>query len=268
MTKLSAMRWPGGKSANSPTGTGAWIARHLPVRELYAEVYGGMTGILLQRPRSRFEVVNDLDGRITNWWNVVRDDALELARLVEDTPRGRPQFDWALASQYDEGLPPIRRALAFTVVNLQSGSTPGVYGNDLRVIPDWRRGLPESLPQLKRRMKDVRIERRPALDLLREYAAREDSVVYVDPPYRNTAGFNGLYGHADENDLAELPDVLASMKGAVAISGYDDHWDELGWERREYRTYTPIAARKGKETGSRVEVLWTNFTPDAQMELA
>lgn len=58
-----------------------------------------------------------------------------------------------------------------------------------------------------------------------------------------------------------LPAVLRECVGRVAISGYGEEWDGLGWHRQEKRTMRGIY--RGTEIGStyspRTEVLWTNY---------
>ena len=71
-------------------------------------------------------------------------------------------------------------------------------------------------------------------------------MVYVDPPYDNTIGTEGAYRHGVDRDA--LLDVLRVQRGRVAISGYGDEWDALGWERHEYETVSLLgdpAAKKG-----------------------
>ena len=70
--RLMAMQWWGGKAATRPGGSNRWIRSRLPVRSAYVEPFAGMLGVLLARPRVSVEVVNDLDGRVVNWWTQVR----------------------------------------------------------------------------------------------------------------------------------------------------------------------------------------------------
>lgn len=88
-------------------------------------------------------------------------------------------------------------------------------------------------------------------------------LTYVDPPYANTVGTAGAYAH--DVDRGALGEVLRVQRGRVAISGYGDEWDHLGWERHERRTNTSLGDLHANTP--RVEALWTNFRPTSQDRL-
>ena len=114
---LSAIPYYGGKSANA-RGTCQWINTLLPNERdyLYHEPFFGMGGVLLSRQPAKFEIVNDLNDRLINWWRIVRDNPLELGYLIERTPRSRKEYEWSLENLDNLNLSPLRRALAFFVV--------------------------------------------------------------------------------------------------------------------------------------------------------
>ena len=74
--RLRALGWVGGKSPFGAHKTGQWIASLLPpvgTTYTYIEPFAGMLGVMLQRPKHRREIANDLDGDLVNWWRAVRD---------------------------------------------------------------------------------------------------------------------------------------------------------------------------------------------------
>ena len=93
-----------------------------------------------------------------------------------------------------------------------------------------------------------------ACELLERVAGEAGAVIYVDPPYPSV---KPLYG--SEPDWTRLRAALAAQRGAVAVSGYGDEWDALGWRRVERRTTTQI----GASVDHRVEVLWANYDATA-----
>lgn len=250
---MRTLRYYGGKS---PLRTGRWVASLLPVRKSYVEPFAGMLGVLLSRGKSRFEVANDLDGRIVEWWRVVRDDSEELARRLALTPYSKTVFDEA----YEQLDSAVGVDLAWCVsVVLGQGYTASLEHSGWRAAAEanyqslgrsWAT-LPDSLCWLSWRLQDVMLECRDALELLGGWVCHDDCVVYCDPPYRGL----GLYG-ADV-DLEEMADVLRGCKADVAVSGYVScGWDELlGWDRHDHETFTSL----GRGGEPRVECLWTNF---------
>ena len=109
------------------------------------------------------------------------------------------------------------------------------------------------------RIKDVFIENCCAVELLDRLKKHSHAIIYCDPPYIGEANIDP-YGDVFLN-LDDFRDVLKKQKGRVAVSGYGDVWDDLGWERHEFKTYYTPVARKGVDRiESRTEVLWTNYS--------
>ena len=76
----------GGKTKLAPA-----IAALLPEHGHYVEPFAGSLAVLLAKPPSRMETVNDLDGALVNFWRVLRDRPLELARACALTPHSRAE---------------------------------------------------------------------------------------------------------------------------------------------------------------------------------
>ena len=259
---LRSLSYTGGKSPLSPRRTGKWIASLLPPADLYAEPFFGMGGVLLARPKAVVEIVNDLDDRVYNWWTVVRDSPCELQRLIALTPKARRTHEWAMAAMDDPAESPIRRALAFTFVCQTALATQGSFAlsYDSGRERGWRANLDASLVALAERMRNVQLEHGDACALLERLAIEEGGVVYCDPPYADTVGYNGAYRHVDDRE--RLTAALLAQRSACAVSGYGTEWDHLGWERHEYRTYVSVGA--SATSSPRTEVLWTSFPATRQ----
>ncbi len=87
-----ALRYHGGKYRLAP-----WITAHLPAHRIYVEPYAGSASVLLAKPRSFAEVINDLDSNVVTLFRVLRDPvaSAELARVVRLTPFSREEFEAA-----------------------------------------------------------------------------------------------------------------------------------------------------------------------------
>lgn len=249
---------------------GRWITSLIPwdYDTTYVEPFAGMLGILLGRQPVRGEIVNDLDGNLYNWWCVVRDEPDELSRLISATPRSRQ----GLADAYKivdnpSNAPPVRRALALHVVLEQ-----GIYRR-MDSKPTWNiRVKPSGVRQdliwtgaeiypLACRLRHVQIENRDALDVLERVCEESDAVVYCDPPYptADTTPYRER-----KFDIKRMADKVSNAKATVAISGYNDEWDMLGWERREHSINTATIHGREVRKCERTEVLWTNYAPPNQ----
>ena len=272
---LSGATWFGGKNLNASSGIGRWVFDLLPAWEKnqsYIEPFCGMLGILLARRPCDNEVVNDLDERIVNFWIVVRDTPEEFLYLISNTPWAETVFAWAEKAQWDTAEEPLKRALAFLIVcSSHHARKEFIWGT----VPSsgGRFGAERRRPwdKLSERLRDVTILQTDALDILKKTANEKDAVVYCDPPYRGTKSDTYSEEASIAPDIDEMVELLQIQEGKVAISGYGDEWDILGWEKHERETYTPLGTTKvaNQKVSGRTESLWCNYSAvhQAAMEL-
>ncbi|MEQ8667582.1 MAG: DNA adenine methylase [Pirellulales bacterium] len=263
------LAWHGGKKLQAP-----WIIEQMPDHRVYVEPYGGMANVLLKKQPSEVEIYNDLDGRIVNLFQVIRDrDSLAKLQLkCELTPYSRRQFT-DFCSQ-PEPTDPIERAHWFLVRGRQArgglGSsklTPSAWATSTRS----RRKMPEpvskylsaidGLEPLAARFREVLIEEMPAIDLIKKYD-KPDVLFYCDPPYpaaTRSGGRTQAYAHElTDEDHRQLLAILRACQGKVMISSYPSeiYEQELhDWRRVE----KPAKAQMSNSGNARTEVLWLNF---------
>lgn len=256
MSVLESMAYFGGKAG----GVGTWIAGLLPYRHVYVEPFAGMGKVLLKRPPSRIEILNDRDDDLMTWWRIVRDPGtnLQLCELIARTPHARSEFYRARRDLPDRDRDPVLRALDVTIILQQA------FQHSLRTHrTGWRRSfstriqpptlIAARIEALCDRLRDVQLECTPAAELLTRTRTVADAVIYCDPPYWKAA----RYRHQlDLDERAELVPLLQAQAGIVAVSGYGDEWDDLGWRRLEHATITSMVKRRDMKR--RTEVLWIN----------
>lgn len=249
---MHALRYYGGKVL----GTGEWIAGMLPYRKGYVEPFAGMLGVLLKRRPCELEMVNDLNGYITNWWEVVRDRPEDLVDMLAMTPDSEIQFnkvketDWELMDE-------VWRAWALTVVLVQGMSakpvrTQAYYGRRFSHGGIRNESICERIMMLRGRIVNLAVYNMDAIEMLDRLAKYEDHVIYCDPPYATTR--NAAYGCDVDKD--EFIKVLKKQKSIVGVSGYEGDWDELGWV---YDTRTRKSKVDSFRSAERVEAFYRNF---------
>lgn len=247
------LRYPGSKARLA-----RWIVEQFPPHECYLEPFAGSAVVLFAKPRSPVEMLNDLDGRVCNFFKVLRDRPEELARAAELTPWARSEYE---QSQEDEG-DELERARRFLVRCWQgfNGSTSDDGGwlklcrsaGQTLEFTRWPT-LPERIKATAARLRGVQLENRTALEVIR-WANDRDALLYCDPPYC-TGGSRYLYT-MDEEAHESLLDALCDHKGPVFLSAYDSALYESrlkGWHRLSHR-------RPVLESSVRTEVLWLNPT--------
>lgn len=259
---LSAMGYLGGKAGTSSSSqTGPWINSKIPWNkdDTYLEPFAGMLGVLLQRKRCMSEIINDLDSRVINWWRVVRDQPEEFARAIRLTPYSREEYKWA-KEVVDTEESSLKRALAFTVLTHPVLNGWGITINGHK--RDWRNDLHNRIHLLEKRLSRVQLENKDACELIERVVDEPSVVMYVDPPYKDTTGTKGGYRY--DVNRERLTALLEAMKGKVAISGYGEEWEHLGWHRHEYDT---VSKRDPSTVSKRTEVLWCNYDDYGQERL-
>ena len=275
------LKWHGGKSYLAPKIV-ALMPRHLHYVEPFA---GGLAVLLARDPgdprlwlsdtgshRGVSEVVNDLDGQLTNFWRVLQHEDLfaRFRRQVEAVPFSRQEWQDAHDHPHD-GADPVADAVAFFVKcrqsrsGLRNGFSPltrnrtrrGMNGN----ASEWLSAV-EGLPAIHDRLRRVVVENVPAVDLIH----REDgpsTLFYCDPPYlHQTRTARKAYGlfEMTETQHQELLHVLRQVKGKVMLSGYPSAlYDQTlaGWTRHAFDL--PNQASGAKLKDRETEVLWCSF---------
>ena len=263
--ELRGMSFTGGKSYYNKSGLNKWIRGILPndTEVLYVEPFAGMLGILLTRPPSKMEIVNDLNSHVVNWWHWVKVKPKKMSWHLKMTPRSRKVYNEARERLITKGYSDtFQDAIDFTICILQSARSSMKSAFYLDYNPaynfgrDWRKGVDKRLMFLSERMRYVQFEHDDAVRLLSKVANRPDTVIYCDPPYYTTSDNN----HFEHNiDVDELTAVLLRQQGWVAISGYGDEWDHLNWEKHVKDSHLFLI---GGEVRPNQEILWTNYIPE------
>lgn len=242
-----------------------WIIGFMPKHEGYCEPFFGSGAVFFNKPKSRIETINDLDGSVVRFFKTCRERPDELAEALSLTPWSREEF---LLSDFGEDNPDdieAARQLAvrcWMTFGARTHCKTGWRHTTARCRgggPDnpklWRR-MPEVVRQVADRLLDAQIENRPGVEVIRINNG-SDVLIYADPPYiKATRTLNGdQYRHEmTDAEHVELLEALTAHQGMVLLSGYDCelYRDMLpGWE---FVTRN-VAAERGTK---RTECLWMN----------
>lgn len=254
------VRYTGGKWNLAP-----WIISHFPPHACYVEPFCGGASVLFRKQPSITEVINDLNGEVINFFDVLRERSDELIRAIELTPYSRAELNRAKLWATD----PLERARRFYVRSLQAFSSGGgaratawrIQMNDPSLVNRWNKT--SHLWTTAHRLKMVQLECDTAEAIIDRFDT-PNTLFYVDPPYvHSTRTDSDDYRFEMDNASHEtLATQLKNIEGMVLLSGYNsDLYRDLylGWEMVSIETDT---IQKTKRT----ECLWIN--PAAQQKQA
>jgi DNA adenine methylase len=285
-TVTPPLKWHGGKHYMAQR-----VLDRMPQHLHYVEPYFGGGQVLFARDpmdpkyfwpgktsdgrpaRGVSEVANDLHRHLMNFYAVLRDPD-GFARLKHRLDLTLfSESEWEAARDLLAGANgvPVERAAALFILCRQSLSgrmdahAPTVRtrlrGGRNDGVNGWWTAV-DGLEAVHRRLQNVRVLCRPALDVVRS----EDTpatLFYLDPPYlHETRTARQAYGRFEmtEADHRELLDTVRGCKGKVILSGYpSEMYDRAlaSWNR--HTVNLPNNAAGGKTKGRELECLWCNF---------
>ncbi len=261
----------GGKTTLAPQ-----IAALLPAHRHYVEPYAGSLAVLLVKPPSVMETVNDLDEKVVTFWRVLRERPDELIRACRLTPHSRVEYDQAIDLDATGELEVARQVW----IKLAQGRTGRLVRSGWRHyvdpsatsvgMPAYLDGYVDRMAPAVERLHRVTLECRPALDLIDRYGVCPDVLLYVDPPYLgSTRAQDNAYRHEMRTDgeHRELAKALHNCRASVVLSGYASDLYDRELYADWYRHTMVAGTGQAGAWSNRTEVLWSNRPIGAQPSL-
>lgn len=236
------------------------------------EPFGGGMNILLNRDPSPIEVYNDLNGRIVNLFKVLREKPLQFLSLIYLTPCAREEYEKCYNEEFSENTDSdLEKARRVLTIITQSMSGRGLqnrkvgWGHSISSSNQAKRwaNILIKLILVTNRVKDIQIENRSAIDVIKCYDT-ENTLFYCDPPYvlSTRSGKDYEFEMTDE-EHTHLSELLHQVKGKVALSGYNcELMEELYFDWRCVKTVVNCPSSKSKNREKkpmREECLWMNY---------
>lgn len=257
------MKYPGSK-----WNIAGQLVNMIPPHHSYVELFFGSGAVLFNKTASDIETINDLDSEVTNLFRCIQKDPECLARLVMTTPFSREVYDDQFEQNIEKTvhIDDFQRAAGFLIKCWQGhgfrtngykvGWKNDVVGRERAyALWNWYR-LPEWIIDIAERLRQVQIENRPALEVIKRF--NHDGVfMYIDPPYLLGTRAGKQYKHEmTDEDHEEMLKELLQSKAKIMISGYESEMynDYLkDWNKKTFDS----CAEHGKP---RKEVVWMNYS--------
>lgn len=229
------------------TGIGAKnkLARRMielmPEHKIYIEPFGNTASVLLQKPKVSKEIYNDIDGNVTNFFLVLRDNPIGLYNACSSLPYSEElYFEFVKA---DVPTNPMEKAVRFFYLN-----RCGFLGHQsigFRTFSTDRNHARfyyqecERFFAISNRLKNVEILNKNYKKVILKYKDNLDAFFMCDPPYYDgTDYYETKFSLADHSTLAHK---LAEIKGKVMVchsKNYQIHklYKGLGFRHESIRT--------------------------------
>lgn len=162
------------------------IVSHLPPHGHYVEPFAGSLSVLLAKPPSRMETVNDIDRNLMVFWRVLRDQPDDLALKMALTPHSRAEFLACRDLDVDDDVERARRVWVMLTQSRSNTMRPTGwrhYQNPTRStfsMPGYLAAYVDRVPDAVERLRNVSLECRPAFDVIADYGRHPDVLLYCD----------------------------------------------------------------------------------------
>ncbi len=223
------LRWAGGKTRLLPD-----ILPLIRPHRLYVEAFAGGLAVLLAKPPSPAEVVNDINGELVNLYRHAQFHLEALIREVEFTLISRSE----LASLIEQpGVTGLQRAARYLLRNRMSFGGGGTSFAVSKTGQPSREGVLELLRQFNRRMDKVSVENLPFERLFTNYDGPE-TCWFLDPPY--SVGKIEAYDAWTDATMTAFAERVHALEGDYIVTVNDCPHNRRLFERDEVK---PLVTR-------------------------
>ncbi len=229
---IPIVRWAGGKSRLLGK-----ILPRIPRHRTYVEPFAGGLAVLLAKPRSPVEVINDLNGDLVSLYRCAQWHLDALCAEIEFLVMSRRNVADLVAQP---GLTELQRAARFLVLNRASFGGAGKNFAVSKVSPPpSRANVVQLLRSLNARLDKVAIENVTYDRILKLYDSA-DTFFFLDPPY--LASTAGHYAGWDQVQMQTFADHVLALRGAWLVTV-----DDSEFTRHAFRgcQISPVRTRNG-----------------------
>ena len=237
------------------------IQKYFPEHKIYIEPFFGAGGMFFNKPKAKYNIVNDLDSDVFNLFQVVMNQREELEKAFYMMPIHSDLLDYWKENQEVDS---IQKALRLLLI---SNFTYMGTGNVLRFGTDnTKHSFEKNIDKTFEIIKDVKFINKDFKSFFKTIMFSDsdvnpkDTLIYCDPPYINSA--EDLYKCFTETDSNDLFDSLEETKCKFAMSEFD-HPFILDQAEKRCLNIIYIGERQNLKN-RRIEVLITNYKNNQQ----
>ncbi len=234
------------------------IQKYFPPHKIYIEPFFGAGGMFFNKPKVKYNIVNDLDSDVFNLFQVVMNQKEELEKAFYMMPIHSDLLEYWKKNQESE---PIKKALRFLFLSnltLFGGGDAIRTGTENPKTPFF-----DNIDIVFNKLYNVQFLNCDFKRLFVEARINDvnDGFIYCDPPYLET---NDNYSHSfTETDSHDLFNSLQETKCKFAMSEFD-HAFILDQAKQRGLNVHIIGERQNLKN-RRTEILVTNYRKEATL---
>ena len=228
----SPIKWKGGKS-----GSVKAILPLIPEHKTYVEPFFGGGWIYFAKDKSKVEVINDINGDLTNLFEVLRTQYDSFIERFNFVLKSRELFLDYRISMSDKSLPPLERAFRFYYINQNAFSGLIRYNQNKQCNSSFA-GSPDreaqssfwnfdKIKDAHNRLRETIIENDNYTNVVKRYD-RDCTLFFLDPPYEGLD--NRTYNGDTYFNYDELLNQCRNIKGKFILtlnSGFEEKFKEF-----------------------------------------
>jgi len=228
------------------------IQKYFPPHKIYIEPFFGAGGMFFNKPKAKYNIVNDLDSDVFNLFQVVMNQKEDLEKAFYMMP-----IHSDLLNYWKENLEvdPIKKALRFLF--LSNISFMGAGSSIKFGTENPKNTIYKYLDETFRLLNDVQFTNCCFSELFNKIQIRNtlETFIYCDPPY---IGTDDNYSNSfTEEQSNELFNTLQATKCNFAMSEFDNPFI-LAQAKERCLNVIVIGERQNLKT-RRTEILVTNY---------
>lgn len=235
------------------------IQQYFPIHTIYIEPFFGAGGMFFNKPKAKYNIVNDLDSDVFNLFQVVSNQKEELEQSFFNMPIHTDLLNYWKKKEETE---PIKKALRFLFLSNFTfmGSGEGMRFTTASSKNVFFENIDSTFEKLNEvQLTNVCFKKFFKSYQLRGYNDKYNTLIYCDPPYLNT---NDNYSNSfTEQDSVDLFDCLQKTGCKWAMSEFDNEFI-LNQAKERNLNVIYIGERQNLKN-RRTEILITNYNNNA-----
>jgi DNA adenine methylase len=234
----------------------AKIIPYFPAHKIYIEPFFGAGGMFFNKPKAKYNMVNDLDSDVFNLFQVVMNQKEELEKAFYIMPISEDLFQYWRKNKEED---PIKKAIRFLFLSNYGymGKTETLhlsFNNNSNIILSEINKATEKLFNVIITNKDFRVLFK-SIVYRQEEIEKNRTFIYCDPPYLGT---NNNYSDSfTETDSIDLFNCLQETGCKFAMSEFDTPF--ILNQAKERGLNVIIIGERQNLKNRRTEILITNY---------